>query len=206
MLNAHSAHDANDWDIKVVEAYLQTLEVQPLNDSTVNRMAARFLRDHAISEPERALSTCTGPSPAPICTTPRTAFSCELPVLRYVTLLAIGVVTFIIYVQRLRAGSEPTGIRASGSNVIAPTVSSTAIRLSHQDDESLQSSAAIDAKKPAGTYYVRQGDTLSEISERYYGSMKHWPAIVHANPGLVPERMRAGSTIRLPALISMVAQ
>lgn len=55
----------------------------------------------------------------------------------------------------------------------------------------------VQAVRPA-LYVVKEGDTLSEIAERYLDGASHWPEIVAVNPGLVPEKLRTGRTIRLP--------
>jgi len=73
------------------------------------------------------------------------------------------------------------------ATVVAPVVATT--------------NAPVEAQpvRPA-LYVVKEGDTLSEIAERYLDGASHWPEIVAVNPGLVPERLRTGRTIRLPAV------
>jgi nucleoid-associated protein YgaU len=58
-------------------------------------------------------------------------------------------------------------------------------------------------KKTAGrpeTYVVQQGDTLSKISRRFYGTPSKWRAIREANKAIIPfdGRLSAGQEIRLP--------
>lgn len=58
-------------------------------------------------------------------------------------------------------------------------------------------------KKSAGrpeTYVVQQGDTLSKISRRFYGTPAKWRAIREANKAIIPfdGRLSAGQEIRLP--------
>jgi len=43
-----------------------------------------------------------------------------------------------------------------------------------------------------------QGETLSLISKWYTGKFSNWRAIVEANPGLNPKRMRRGTIIKIP--------
>lgn len=43
-----------------------------------------------------------------------------------------------------------------------------------------------------------QGETLSLISKWYTGKFSNWKAIVEANPGLNPKRMRKGTIIKIP--------
>ena len=49
-------------------------------------------------------------------------------------------------------------------------------------------------------YIVRQGDTLSKISKRYYGSPKKWHRIYEANRGVLedPDVLKPGSKLRIP--------
>lgn len=50
---------------------------------------------------------------------------------------------------------------------------------------------------------VTSGDSLSTISQRYYGSAKHWRFIYNANRAKIgdnPDRLRAGATIDIPPL------
>ena len=53
-------------------------------------------------------------------------------------------------------------------------------------------------------HIIRKGDTLSEISQRYYGTARHWPDIARANPGLNPNRLRVGEAIVIPDRSSAV--
>lgn len=48
------------------------------------------------------------------------------------------------------------------------------------------------------THKVQRGETLSSIAAHYYGHERYHAAILKANPGLVPERIRAGTEIKLP--------
>lgn len=50
------------------------------------------------------------------------------------------------------------------------------------------------------TYVVQQGDTLSQISIRFYGSRNMWQSIQNVNRATIPMdgRLRAGQTIKLP--------
>jgi len=64
--------------------------------------------------------------------------------------------------------------------------------------------AAVATVRPA-LYVVKDGDTLSQIAEKYLDGASHWPEIVAANPGLVPEKLRTGRTIHLPPVTSVTA-
>jgi nucleoid-associated protein YgaU len=50
----------------------------------------------------------------------------------------------------------------------------------------------------AGKYTVAQGDTLSAIAIKRYGDPRYIHQIVAANPGMNPNRLRAGDRITLP--------
>ncbi len=47
-------------------------------------------------------------------------------------------------------------------------------------------------------HVVAPGETLSEISLRYYGSVTKWDRIVSANPGVDPDRLRVGRELKIP--------
>ena len=50
------------------------------------------------------------------------------------------------------------------------------------------------------THVVAEGETLSTIARTAYGSKKYYLLIEKANPNIVPERLRPGTTIILPDL------
>jgi len=52
--------------------------------------------------------------------------------------------------------------------------------------------------RPGGTYTIRKGDTLWNISQRAYGNGKHWRRLAEANSGLDPRRLRIGQSIAIP--------
>ena len=47
-------------------------------------------------------------------------------------------------------------------------------------------------------YTLQEGDTLSDIAKKFYGSRKQWIAIAKANPTVDPTRLKVGQKIRLP--------
>lgn len=51
-----------------------------------------------------------------------------------------------------------------------------------------------------GTYKILQGDTLAKVAKKTYGRSSASDAILAANPGLDPRKLRAGTEIRMPAL------
>ena len=48
------------------------------------------------------------------------------------------------------------------------------------------------------TYTVRKKDTLWSIAKRLLGDGQRWKEIVAANPGLDPQKLMPGQTIKLP--------
>ena len=48
------------------------------------------------------------------------------------------------------------------------------------------------------SYTVRKGDTLFSIAKTQLGSGKDWQKIAAANPGLTPQKLRAGQQIAMP--------
>lgn len=47
-------------------------------------------------------------------------------------------------------------------------------------------------------YTVQESDTLWKIAQKHLGNGVHWRKIAAANPGLTPEKLRAGMKINLP--------
>lgn len=52
---------------------------------------------------------------------------------------------------------------------------------------------------PTRTYVIAEGDTLSGISVTYYGTETAWLRIAEANPDVDPDRLRIGTSLRIPA-------
>ncbi|MCO5167633.1 MAG: LysM peptidoglycan-binding domain-containing protein [Planctomycetes bacterium] len=62
---------------------------------------------------------------------------------------------------------------------------------------------AEDAAWPQGSVYVvKQGETLGTISQKVYGTTKHWKRLQEENRDVIPDpsRMRAGVKLRLPRI------
>jgi nucleoid-associated protein YgaU len=49
-------------------------------------------------------------------------------------------------------------------------------------------------------HVVEPGDTLSELSTKYYGTVKKVKVITDANPGLDPRRMPVGTRLKIPRI------
>ena len=50
-------------------------------------------------------------------------------------------------------------------------------------------------------YLVKPGDTLYGIAKQALGKGSRWQDIVALNTGLTPANLKAGQTIRLPAIV-----
>jgi len=59
----------------------------------------------------------------------------------------------------------------------------------------------------AGTYTVKDGDTLSEISRRFYNDSFFYPVIMLASRGVVinPDKIKPGMTLTIPDLERNIA-
>jgi 5'-nucleotidase/UDP-sugar diphosphatase len=88
--------------------------------------------------------------------------------------------------------SSPTVAPASATLTPAPVATPVVADAS-------QTPAMSDSTTTGGnTYTIKQGDTLWKIATAHYGDGKKWKAIVDANPGLEPSKLRVGQTITLP--------
>ncbi|HEY4989978.1 MAG TPA: LysM peptidoglycan-binding domain-containing protein [Opitutaceae bacterium] len=56
------------------------------------------------------------------------------------------------------------------------------------------------AAPAAKTYVVAEGDTLTKISRKFYGSSSHWQEILNANHGVLKDEksLVVGSTLKIP--------
>ena len=52
--------------------------------------------------------------------------------------------------------------------------------------------------KPAREYVVAEGECLSDISRKVYGTFRRWPAIARANDLSDPYVIKTGETLRIP--------
>lgn len=55
------------------------------------------------------------------------------------------------------------------------------------------------APAAATTYTVASGDTLGGIAKKFLGNEAAWPAIAEANPGVNPNNLKVGSTLKMPS-------
>lgn len=54
------------------------------------------------------------------------------------------------------------------------------------------------APAAGGTYTVEKGDTIYSIARKVYGSNTRAKDIIAANPGIDPNKIKAGQTLTLP--------
>ena len=52
------------------------------------------------------------------------------------------------------------------------------------------------------TYTIKEGETLTRVALRFYGTKALWPYIVKHNPGVIknPDNVPYGTTIKIPKL------
>jgi nucleoid-associated protein YgaU len=91
------------------------------------------------------------------------------------------------------------------SNVQGSVTSSEQAAPPKPDFSNVQSSVTSTEEMVGGqqrTYTIGKGDTLSAISQRFYGKAKFWRQIFEANADTIdnPDRIFPGQTIRLPAI------
>ena len=55
-------------------------------------------------------------------------------------------------------------------------------------------------------YVVQEGDILGEIAKRFLGKSTAWRAILKQNPTINPNRLKVGTTIRIPHTDAVLAQ
>ena len=53
------------------------------------------------------------------------------------------------------------------------------------------------------TYTIKEGETLTRVALRFYGTKALWPYIVKHNPGVIknPDNVPYGTTIKIPELV-----
>jgi nucleoid-associated protein YgaU len=74
--------------------------------------------------------------------------------------------------------------------------------LSTMPDVSAPTAPAAEGK----THTVTKGETLGDISKRYYGTSKSWKKIVDANPGTSPENLKVGQKLVIPEIAGSPAK
>ncbi|MBA3707813.1 MAG: LysM peptidoglycan-binding domain-containing protein [Planctomycetes bacterium] len=80
------------------------------------------------------------------------------------------------------AGSSTTGLSTTGGSTGGTTGGTT------------------DSPLSGKVHVVASGETLSDISKKYFGTTTHWKDIVKANPGVDPETLKVGQKITIPEI------
>ena len=107
------------------------------------------------------------------------------------------------------ATSSPAGNDATASAAVDSSSAASSSGSTSSDAASTQpatpsgetassSSAASSSGAATHTHRIQAGETLSSISTEAYGSPAYYPAIIKANPGIDPQRLKVGATINLP--------
>ena len=87
-------------------------------------------------------------------------------------------------------GTAPVATSAvtpTGTGSAAPATANTSV------------TPAVPAPAAGSDYVVQKGDTLEGIARAKLGDGQKWKSIVELNPGLKPESLKVGQTIKLPA-------
>jgi nucleoid-associated protein YgaU len=89
---------------------------------------------------------------------------------------------------------------ASPTRYAPPSAPAAAIKSAPAQPTSA-SAAKPDAAAPAARQHVVvEGDTLSKISRRYYGTSERWPEILEANRDILHDarNLPVGASLRIP--------
>lgn len=72
----------------------------------------------------------------------------------------------------------------------------------YQEPEPQQEREEVSAPAGGSQYTVQKNDTLQKISQKHFGTTKHWYQIFQANKDMLksPDRIRPGQTIMIPRL------
>jgi LysM repeat protein len=106
-----------------------------------------------------------------------------------------------------KAGKAAPVVVIAGAMVAAPqahaavTTSAKAAIVTEQVRTEARTDALVRRAQPATrTYTVRSGDSLSQISERYYGNSAHWQWIYEANKSKIynPNDIYVGESLTIP--------
>lgn len=143
-----------------------------------------------IAEP--APSPVTAPPPAPAVTpppAPRTHTIAPGDTLSELSQRYLGAAARWPEIVEANPGIEPNRLLV-GNEIVIP------------GEGPLPSAPAGAAEAPATgggtTHTIAPGDTLSQISQRYYGTAVRWQEIVEANPGVEPTRLIVGNELVIP--------
>ncbi len=88
-----------------------------------------------------------------------------------------------------------------GVKIIVPALDSKLITPDTTLDtgtKTTKTPAATASTSGKGTYTIKEGDYLQTIAQTLFGDATLWPAIIKANPGINPKRLKIGQKIIIP--------
>ncbi len=97
-------------------------------------------------------------------------------------------------------GPPPAPMLASPTRYAPPSVPAAAVKSAPVPPSSTSAAKPAAAAPDARQHVVVEGDTLSKISRRYYGSSDRWPEILEANRDILHDarNLPTGATLRIP--------
>lgn len=102
-------------------------------------------------------------------------------------------------IQSLNDGVEPRSLKV-GMKLVLPATASLSRAASVPKAVPSKKAAPKEAPKSSGaTYVVQKGDSLRSIAARKLGDSDRWREIAALNPGLDPQKLAAGKSIRVPS-------
>lgn len=93
--------------------------------------------------------------------------------------------------------SYDISLQPSGASLNSVSVGSTPTKSPAPPPVS-KPTASTSKPPPKRTYVIKKGDTLWALAVKYYGNGSDWTKIQSANPGIVPTKLKIGSTIVIP--------
>lgn len=74
-----------------------------------------------------------------------------------------------------------------------------------KSNESIPGMPASHDESSGKVHVVATGETLGDVSKKYYGTTTKWHDIVKANPGIEPESLKVGQKLNIPEIAGMSA-
>ena len=139
----------------------------------------------------------------------------------FVVLLCGGAVAFMYYPDLLDKLTAKPLVEEVADSAVAETVATTTPALTTTPKENVQAQSPAPKKEQKKTvapfepdsvgytivgtettYTIKEGETLTRVALRFYGTKALWPYIVKHNPGVIknPDNVPYGTTIKIPKL------
>jgi|GEM_PF-717849 len=96
-------------------------------------------------------------------------------------------------IQALNGGLDPSALHVGQVLTLPGAGAGTSLR-----PVARETSIAVPPPAAGDGYVVRAGDSLSQIAQDQLGGASRWREIVALNPGLDPDRLLVGQSLRLP--------